>query len=186
LPEYVEATVNGGSYEGESVEILADDYASKGDEEMVEVKVGDDVIFLAKKLITLKSSALKNPESEAPVQMIDEDEDEMADMFSMDMEDDIEDEEEEESTEEEEIEHALDGLSKGVFPSLGDIYIENPTSDMDVLSAKLNKSLGELEEIKSTMGNTFTSTDTISTTIQSLKGMLDAIKKDQNELLNRR
>ena len=152
---------------------------------MIEVKVGDDVVFLAKKLITLKSSALKNPESETPVQMIDEDDDEMTDMFSMDMEDDIEDNEEE-STEEEEIEHALDGLSKGVFPSLGDLYIENPTSDMEVLSAKLNKSLGELEEIKSSMSNTFTSTDTISTTIQSLKGMLDAIKKDQNELLSKR
>ena len=152
---------------------------------MIEVKVGDDVVFLAKKLITLKSSALKNPESETPVQMIDEDDDEMTDMFSMDMDDDIEDNEEE-PTEEEEIEHALDGLSKGVFPSLGDLYIENPTSDMEVLSAKLNKSLGELEEIKSSMSNTFTSTDTISTTIQSLKGMLDAIKKDQNELLSKR
>jgi len=69
---------------------------------------------------------------------------------------------------------------------LGDIYVDNPTSDMDVLSAKLNKSLGELEEIKSSMNNTFTSTDTISTTIQSLKGMLDAIKKDQDELLSKR
>lgn len=152
---------------------------------MVEVKVGDDVIFLAKKLITLKSSALENPETVDSTQMIDEDEDEMASLFSMDMEDDLVDDEEE-SPEEEEIEHALDGLSKGVFPSLGDVYVETPTSDMDVLSAKLNKSLGELEEIKSSMGNTFTSTDTISTTIQSLKGMLDAIKKDQDELLSRR
>jgi len=153
---------------------------------MIEVKIGDDVVFLAKKLITLKSSALKNPESEDTVQILDEDDDEMADMFSMDMEDDINDDDVEESPEEEEIEQALDGLSKGVFPSLGDIYVETPTSDMDVLSAKLNKSLGELEEIKSSMGNTFTSTDTISTTIQSLKGMLDAIKKDQAELLSKR
>jgi hypothetical protein len=153
---------------------------------MIEVKIGDDIIFLAKKLLTLKSSALKNPETEDSIKMLDEDEDDIASMFNMDMEDDVNDEEEEESPEEDEIEQALDGLSKGVFPSLGDIYVDNPTSDMDVLSAKLNKSLGELEEIKSSMNNTFTSTDTISTTIQSLKGMLDAIKKDQDELLSKR
>jgi hypothetical protein len=151
---------------------------------LIEVKIGDDIIFLAKKMITLKSSALKNPETKDPIQMLDEDEDDES-MFSMDMEDDIVDDEEE-SPEEEEIDQALAGLSKAVFPSLGDIYVENPASDMDVLSAKLNKSLGELEEIKSSMGNTFTSTDTISTTIQSLKGMLDAIKKDQAELLSKR
>lgn len=151
---------------------------------MIEVKIGDDIIFLAKKMITLKSSALKNPETKDPIQMLDEDEDDES-MFSMDMEDDINDEEEE-SPEEQELDQAIDSLAKGVFPSLGDIYIENPTSDIDVLSAKLNKSLGELEEIKSSMNNTFTSTDTISTTIQSLKGMLDAIKKDQAELLSKR
>jgi hypothetical protein len=163
---------------------LADDYASKGEEEMIEVKIEDDIIFLAKKEITLKSSALQKPEAEDSVQLLDEDEDDIADMFNMDIADDIEDEEE--SPEEEEIEHALDGLSKGEFPSLGDIYVENPTNDTDVLSAKLSKSLAELEEIRSSMNNTFTSTDTISTTIQSLKGMLDAIKKDQNELLSKR
>ncbi len=151
---------------------------------MIEVKIEDDIIFLAKKEITLKSSALQKPEAEDSVQLLDEDEDDIADMFNMDIADDIEDEEE--SPEEEEIEHALDGLSKGEFPSLGDIYVENPTNDTDVLSAKLSKSLAELEEIRSSMNNTFTSTDTISTTIQSLKGMLDAIKKDQNELLSKR
>lgn len=153
---------------------------------MIEVKIGDDIIFLAKKEITLKSSALQKPETENPMQLLDEDEDDIESMFNMDMDDDIVDDEEEVPGEEEEIDQALDGLTKGEFPSLGDIYIENPTSDMDVLSAKLNKSLGELEDIKSSMSNTFTSTDTISTTIQSLKGMLDAIKKDQAELLSKR
>jgi hypothetical protein len=45
--------------------------------------------------------------------------------------------------------------------------------------------LEELEDIRSEMKNTFTSTDTISTTITSLKGMLDALKKDQEELKNK-
>ena len=60
----------------------------------------------------------------------------------------------------------------------------NEPEDVEKLSAKLKKSLGELEDIRSEMNNTFTSTDTISGTITSLKGMLDALKKDQQGLQN--
>jgi hypothetical protein len=40
----------------------------------------------------------------------------------------------------------------------------------------------ELEGIRGEMKNTFTSTDTISNTITSLRGMLDALKRDQEKL----
>ena len=62
---------------------------------------------------------------------------------------------------------------------------EPAQEDGEILRAKLNKSLEELEDIRSGMQNTFTSTDTISTTITSLKGMLDALKKDQEAIKNK-
>jgi hypothetical protein len=59
-----------------------------------------------------------------------------------------------------------------------------PSSDLEMLRAKLKKSLAELEELKGDMQNTFTSSDTLSMTIQSLRGMLDALKKDQMNILS--
>jgi hypothetical protein len=58
---------------------------------------------------------------------------------------------------------------------------ESSPTNIEVLRAKLKKSLQELEEIKGEMKNTFTSTDTISSTITSIKGMLDALKKDTEQ-----
>jgi hypothetical protein len=186
LTGYVNATISseqGGDFAGKDVEILADDYASKGDDEMIEVKIDDDVIFVEKKYITLKPDALQSPDKEPELEMIEEDDEDHS--FDVDLEADIVDEPETPEEEEEE-EHDVPGMSKHEFPSIGDMYVETPTSDMEVLRAKLQKSLSELEDIKSEMSNTFTSTDTIATTIQSVKGMLDALKKDQAELLNRR
>jgi hypothetical protein len=170
----VKATVaadQGGPHAGETVEVLADDYASKGDEELIEVKVGDDLIFIEKKFIKLGSSALE-PSTEAPEsapkskspkeEMLDEDEEEIS---VADLDDEDDDEEEDDDDNE---------SSTGV-----------PT-DLETLRAKLKKSLTELEDIKSDMSTTFTSTDTISSTIQSLRGMIDALRKDQMNILSNR
>lgn len=185
MTKYVNATVSpdqGGSLAGKDVEILADDYAAKGDEEMIEVKVGDDIVFIEKKYITPKSDAMDTP-GEPKVQLLDEEDD---DLFDLDIEDNLVDEPETPAEEEEDDETEIEGMSKHDFPTLGDMYIENPSNDLEVLRAKLQKSLEELEEIKADMATTFTSTDTISTTIQSVKGMLDALKKDNDSILSKR
>jgi hypothetical protein len=56
--------------------------------------------------------------------------------------------------------------------------VSNP-NEHEVLRAKLQKSLADLEDIRSEMKTSFTSTDTITSTINAINGMLDALKKDQ-------
>ena len=210
----MKATVSadqGGPHAGEVVEVLADDYAAKGDEELVEVKIGDDLIFVEKKYIKLGAAAMDKatePEaSEEPVEepkvedpekknpeMLDEDD------FSFDMEDDVKDEEEAGEEDEEISIEDLDDDGEEKEISIEDL--EEPettecpvchcdpcecqpgeTTDIEKLRAKLKKSLAELEGLRSDMSSTFTSTDTISLTIQNLRGMLDALKKDQMNIL---
>jgi hypothetical protein len=71
--------------------------------------------------------------------------------------------------------------------NLGDLEEPlTPPTDIELIRAKLKKSLAELEDARADMSNTFTSTSTISTTIQSLRGMLDALKKDQMNILSKK
>ncbi len=183
---------------------------------MIEIKIGDDLIFVEKKYIKLGSAALEKPE-ELKVQRLEEDDDDDDDddddeKFSLDtMTDDIvddivdniigddddehhEDDDDDDEHHEDDDEHHEDdddddeAQSKGEFEvpaELEEIPVKEPGSDLEVLRAKLKKSLEELEDIRSDMSASFTSTSTISTTIQSLKGMLDALKKDQMNILSR-
>jgi hypothetical protein len=201
---YVKATISDqqeGPHSGKEVEVLADDYTVKGDEEMVEVKIGDDVVFIEKKYIVLDNSAMEKPDSELSTEpktelLDEEDEDEN---FSLDLPADIEDEEEPilDEPSEEPSEDGEGVLASDDDITIGDLGLDDVTSigaegvekeqnDPEVLRAKLLKSLQELEDIKSNMTNTFTSTDTISSTIQSLRGMIDALKKDQMNILSRK
>lgn len=170
---------------------------------MVEVKIGDDVVFIEKKYIDLDSSAMENPDTEetkpkGDLLLDDEDEDEN---FSLDLASDIEDDIEDEI--DSILDEPIEGEGEdGVLASedditIGDLGLDDITSigaegqekeqnDPEVLRAKLLKSLKELEDIKSNMTSTFTSTDTITSTIQSLRGMIDALKKDQMDILSRR
>jgi DNA repair exonuclease SbcCD ATPase subunit len=131
--------------------------------------------------------------------MIEEDEDEDED-FNFDMEDDLvfndedddddDDDDDEEShkkmhDEHDEIKQSIDDLNQEVGYLTNALAASQPKSDLEMLSAKLKKSLAELEDIKAGMNNTFTSTDTISSTIQNLRGMLDALKKDQMDILSK-
>ena len=169
---------------------------------MVEVKIGDDVVFIEKKYIILDSSAMEKPDSEIStepkVELLDEEDDE--ETFSLDLPQDIEDEEDEEETDSPDEPSGEDGkelLASDDDITIGDLGLDDVTSigaegvekeqnDPEVLRAKLLKSLRELEDIKANMTNTFTSTDTISSTIQSIRGMIDALKKDQMDILSRR
>jgi hypothetical protein len=218
VKNYVKATISeeqGGTHSGNEVEVLADDYTSKGDEELIEVKIGDDIIFVEKKFINLENEALspvtttseeftvpettsfsgvanvkEEEEEEFTISLDDlddilgrDDDDEDEDDEDEDDDDDDDDEDDDEDDDDEDDDAIsisdLDDKPESIFNT------EPRDEDGEVLKAKLSKSLEELEDIRSEMKNTFTSTDTISTTITSLKGMLDALKKDQEELKNK-
>ncbi len=165
---------------------------------MIEIKIGDDLIFIEKKYIKLGSAALEKPE-ELKVQRLEEDDDDDDDeKFSLDtMTDDIVDDivdniigddDDEHHDDDDDDDDDDEAQSKGEFEvpaELEEIPVKEPGSDLEVLRAKLKKSLEELEDIRSDMSASFTSTSTISTTIQSIKGMLDALKKDQMSILSR-
>lgn len=251
----------GGDYAGDIVEVLADDYAAKGDEEFVEVKIGKDVIFVEKKFVKLSPSALEKAEKPVVESFedytkdedeeylkfssgeevsdeetdIDTDLDTVSDSGTEEVEDvedidmDLDSEESEEidepdsSTEElpkepaeklpsdvepedlsepeAKVEPEKVSVPSGAklrFMSYDELATDTPgeneegvfgthgASDLEILRSKLKKSLAELEEIRSEMKSSFTSSDTISSTIQSIRGMLDALKKDQMDILNRK
>lgn len=218
----------GGPYAGKEVEVLADDYAAKGDEEMIEVKVGDDLIYVEKKFVNPGNEAMQKVEEPAPAKTLEDEEisfdveddedreDDGEEEFSYDLEDlddeaaDDDDDEDDEEDDEEEIlsfdseDDVEDGEDDGEEFSY-DVDSDEETSDDDdiqmdvvvepepvaqptkveILRSRLKKSMQELEDIRSQMKSTFTSTDTISSTITSLRGMLDALQKDTgNERTN--
>jgi len=53
---------------------------------------------------------------------------------------------------------------------------------IEELQSKLAKALQDLESIRDDMKDTFTSNETISTTISSLRGLTDAMKKDSHSI----
>ena len=188
IPEYVEAVISndqGGSHAGESVQILADDYTSKGDEELIETKIGDDLVFIEKKFLTLKKEALQNASEDFTVpettsisgvgNVKEEDED---DEITISLNDllDSDDDNNDEDKDDDNVEISIEDLDDE------DAEPESKAEELEVLQAKLRKTLDELEDVKAEMKNTFTSTETISNTITSLKGMLDAMRKDQMNL----
>lgn len=156
--EYVQATISaeeGGKHAGDVVKILADDYTSKGDEDFIEAKVGDEAVFVAKKFINLNKEALEKEviSNKAPETISDED-----DEIDTDVDTDID--------------------TTAICPMPIDL-VQNK------LKAKLQKSLDELEDIRNEMKTSFTSSNTISGAIQSLKGMIDALQRDQMEEFKR-
>jgi hypothetical protein len=215
----------GGPYAGKEVEVLADDYAAKGDEEMIEVKVGDDLIYVEKKFVNPGDEAMQKAETRVTSETSEdeeisfdaEDDDDSEDddeEFSYDLEDledsedgedDKEDEDDEEEilsfdseddeddSEDDEEEFSYDVDSDDETSDDDDIQMDvmvepepvaQPTK-VDIMRSRLKKSMQELEDIRSQMKSTFTSTDTISSTITSLRGMLDALQKDAgNERTN--
>ena len=144
---------------------------------------------MKKKFITLKKEELK-PAEETVVSRtsnIIEDEDEEFFTFSLD---DLDDEEDEQKGEDEKEFEPKDDHPRPKAstqgeptPPRGGIYNEEAAeSDLEILSAKLKKSIQDLEDVRSEMKNTFTSTDTIQSTITSLKGMIDALQKDNEKM----
>lgn len=253
--EYVKATIiseQGGEHAGSDVDILAADYAAKGDDELVEVKSGEDIFFVEKRFIKLSEEALEKPAHlKEDEDMDDDDDDDDDDKEEVETETEVETEESPEGETEVETEEETDapeGDSEEMTISVDDLDEEptgdeptgdepggeladepvaaeepaaeepaetpavpapavmdtplptqsaeapnqitptsattgtSPNADLEILQAKLQKSMEELEAIKAQMGNTFTSTDTINSTITALRGMIDAMKKDHMEI----
>jgi hypothetical protein len=196
-PAFVKAKLSEdftGEGAGSEVEVLADDYTSKGDEDMIEVKMGDDLIFVEKKFVKITTDEIE-PAITDKVQEIDEDDDDDDDYeFDLDL-DDLKDDDdddtfsfdmEEEPSEEPEEPSAVEPEEiETIVAEPQQLNTGSKDTEMIILQAKLKKSLAELEDLRNDMHNTFTSSDTLSNTITSLKGMLDAMKKDQMNILSR-
>ena len=167
---------------------------------MIEVKIGDDMIFVEKKFVKILTDEIDPAITDKKVESIDEDdddddslnldfgdlEDDDDDTFSFDMDDvDIEDDDDDDDDEEP---VAVPSEEPAAAPSEEPTVEPQPMNkdnEMVVLQAKLKKSLAELEDLRSDMKNTFTSSDTLGNTITSLRGMLDALKKDQMDMLSK-
>ena len=97
--------------------------------------------------------------------------------------DDDDDHEDDDDDDDDDDDHEEDDDQASHGEEKPSYFVSEPEpTNIDVLRAKLKKSMQELEGIRGEMKNTFTSTDTISNTITSLKGMLDALKRDQEKL----
>jgi hypothetical protein len=177
---------------------------------MIEVKVDDDVLFIEKKFIVIENFLEKEPEkvtvpTPEPIREDDDEEEEedeigslddlVADMDFGDLlgDEPVKDETDDDEEEEDEVKISMDDLETepeatepeetedDIKISIDDLDRDHKESQED-LQAKLTKSLVDLENIRADMSNSFTSTDTISSTIMSIKGMLDAMRKDQLEI----
>lgn len=178
---------------------------------MLEVKIGDDLIFLEKKFVKILTDEI-DPAITNKVEAIEEDDDDEddddfnldlgdlkgddeEDTFSFDMED-VEDDDEDDDDDDDDSEEIVAQVEEPIEepietpapPAEEPVEPQQPMNkdnEMTVLQAKLKKSLAELEDLRNDMRNTFTSSDTLGNTITSLRGMLDALKKDQMDMLSK-
>lgn len=179
-------------YVGKNVEFLARDYTSKGDDDEIEVKIGDDIIFIEKKFIipaksTIKQSVIKPvPEENKNVQENEEEVIVDDDFFDDDPDDDPNDDPDDDFDDE------LDGDMKIIKNDEFDsndkkdkesiFKSEEDPSENNVMISKLKKTLSELEDLRNDVKKTFTSSDTLDSIINSTRGMLDAILKDDKKM----
>jgi hypothetical protein len=152
--EFVKATVSAeqtGPCAGKEVEVNAIDFASKGAEEMVDIKCGEETFSVEKKFV----SVLNNP-APAPAEDFSTAPGEVLPV----------------SIEPMPTEEPVDSMgSEDNF----DVH------DTEAMKAWLTKVSAKFEEIKDDMKDTFVSNDTVASIVTSLRGMLDALKADTGE-----
>jgi hypothetical protein len=154
-PEFVKATVSAdqdGPCAGKEVEVNATDFASKGAEEMVDIKCGEETYSVEKKFVNVLNNPAPAPAedfSTAPGEVLPVSIEPMPTeepmSSSMDAEDNF------------------------------DVH------DTEAMKAWLTKVSAKFEEIKDDMKDTFVSNDTVASIVTSLRGMLDALKADTGE-----
>ena len=175
--EFVHGTVDAsqeGACAGKDVEVLASDFAAKGPEDLIEVKCEDETYFIEKKFLKVSTtegddSMTIDFDAEAP-----SDEEKKDDSEEKPESEEKKDDSEEKSDDEDkkdDKEGSSDDSDKE----------DKPENKLEILQSKLAKALKDLEEIKADMNDSFTSNETISMSITSLKGLTDALKKDLSE-----
>ena len=194
-PEYVVGKVDSsqeGSCAGKDVEVLATDFAAKGPEDLIQVKCEGELYFIEKKFVQVSTSEEESlsidfdaeaPSDEKPKKEEPKEEEPKEEKPA-------EEPKEEEPKEEKPAEEPKEEEPKEEEPKEEEPKEEKPAEEtkeeepkeeklsIEDLQAKLSKALEDLEQIKNDMKDTFTSNETISTTINSLRGLNDALKKD--------
>jgi hypothetical protein len=205
--EYVPGKVDAaqeGSCAGKDVEVLAADFASKGPEDLIQVKCDGELFFIEKKFVQVSTTEAEDsltidfdaappaedekkeeePKEEEPKEEAPKEEEpkaeggEEAPKEEAPKEEAPKEEPKEEAPKEEE---PKEEAPKEEAPKAEDGEEEKKKPSLEELQAKLAKALEDLESIKNDMKDTFTSNEAISATITSLKGLNDALKKDLNE-----
>jgi hypothetical protein len=192
-PGYVKAMVSaeqGGSCAGKEVEILAGDFTSKGDEDLIQVKCGEDLYFIEKKFIQVSTTEEESLSIDFDAEPPAEDEKkeepkeeegekkEGGEEKKEEVKEEPKEEEKEEKQEEPKEEEKEEPKKEEGGEEKKEEEPKKPT--VEELQAKLAKALEDLEAIKNDMKDTFTSNETIQTTITSLRGFTEALKKDLN------
>jgi hypothetical protein len=189
-PEYVVGKVDAsqeGSCAGKDVEVLATDFAAKGPEDLIQVKCDGELYFIEKKFVQVSTSEEESlsidfdaeapsdekPKKEEPKEEEPKEEEPAAEPKE---EEPKEEKPAEEPKEEEPKEEEPKEEKPAEEPKEEEPKEEKPS--IEDLQAKLSKALEDLEQIKNDMKDTFTSNETISTTINSLRGLNDALKRD--------
>lgn len=203
-PEYVPGKVDAaqeGSCAGKDVEVLAADFASKGPEDLIQVKCDGELFFIEKKFVQVSTTEAEDsltidfdaappaedekkeeePKKEEGGEEAPKEEEPKAEEAPKEEEPKAEEPKEEAPKEEAPKEEApKEEEPKEEAPKAegGEEGEEKKKPSLEDLQAKLSKALEDLEQIKNDMKDTFTSNEAISATITSLKGLNDALKKD--------
>jgi hypothetical protein len=190
-PEYVGGKVSSeqeGSCAGKDVEVLAADMAAKGPDDLIQVKCDGELFFIEKKFIEVSTTEADDSTTidfdAAPPDDEKKDDEKKDDEKKDDSEEKSDDSEKKEGGDEEKSD---DGEKKeGGDEEKSDDGEKKEDSDeekkekpsIEELQSKLAKALEDLEQIKNDMKDSFTSNETISATINSLRGLNDAFKRD--------
>lgn len=203
--EFVSATIS-NEYDkelaGKKVKILAKDFTSKGAEDSIQVKIDDDVIFVAKKFIIPDTDVLMPDTKIISKQDLDDKTKAGNELKNQTVVQNLGEEKTKISLDDlkDEIKNDSDNIAlskspgsttvlgdikkdKDIIPNgSGKISIDDINNSPEDLQDKLATTLKDLNDIKKQMKNTFTSTDTVTSVITSIKGMIDAIRKDQLQM----
>jgi hypothetical protein len=163
-PEYVTATVTtdqGGTCAGKEVKILALDFTSKGPEDLIQAECDGDTYFIEKK-------SLQIPTTEGDDSMT----------IDFDAEPPAEDEKEVKKKKAPAEEAPAEEAPAEEAPAEEAPAEEAPKEKLtpEELQSKLAKALKDLESIRDDMADTFSKNENVSSTINGLKGMIDAMK----------
>ena len=195
-PEYVPGKVTPdqeGSCAGKDVEVLAADMASKGPDDLIQVKCDGELYFIEKKFIEVSTTEGEDSTTidfdAAPPSKEGEGEKKEGEGEKEEGEGEKEEGEGEKKEGEGEKEEGEGEKEEGEGEKKegegekeegeGDEEKKKPTPEE--LQSKLAKALEDLEQIRNDMKDTFTSNEMISHTINSLRGLNDALRKDLNE-----